>query len=108
MSGGGGSGGGVFGGRPPSNEVDCNRVRFEANVTSPDLTVAATITVGDLLTVQLQDPPVRRVVVVAPAGIVGSLVAHLPELIHCRQHRSCAATVLSSDGVVVRLRVEPA
>ena len=108
MSGGGGSGGGSYGGGGPSEEeFDCDKLRFEAIVTSPDPTVVATLNEGDVLTVTLEDPPNRRVVVVAPAGVVGSLVDHLRELIRCLQRRTFQAVVISLDGVVVRVRVEP-
>jgi hypothetical protein len=108
MSGGGGSGGGVFSGGPPNDEVDCDNVRFEANLTSVDPAVVATLSVGEVLRVELQDPPNRRVVVVAAAGIAGSLVDHLRELLRCLQRRPFMAMVLSIDGIVVRVKVEPA
>jgi hypothetical protein len=109
MSGGGGSGGGGrFGGGPRDDEVDCDNLRFEATLTSPDPLVVATVSVDDVLSVGLADPPNRRVVVIAPAGTVGSLVDHLAHLLRCLQRRAFQATVLSIDGVVVRVRVEPA
>lgn len=109
MSGGGGSGGGSFGGGGPSeDDFDCDKLTFEANVTSPDPAVVATLREGDVLTVTLEDPPNRRVVVVSGNKVVGSLVDHLRELIRCLQRRPFRAVVVSLDGVVIRVRVEPA
>ena len=109
MSGGGGSGGGgaYSGGGPPDEPYDCNKLRFEATINSPDPTVVATLTAGDTLEVTLEGPPTRRVVVAAPSGTLGSLVDHLPRLIYCLQQRAFGATVVLIVGVVVRVNVQP-
>jgi hypothetical protein len=108
MSGGGGSGGSYGGGRPPDEPYDCDRLRFEAPVHSPVSEAVATLAVGDLLDVELEPAPARRVVVIAPGRtVVGSIVDHLPQLIHCLQRRRFGASVISVDGRVVRVRVEP-
>ena len=108
MSGGGGSGGGgAYSGGSPDEPYDCGKLCFEATVNSPDPAVVITLSVGDTLGVTLEGPPIRRVVAVAPAGTLGSLVDHLPRLIYCLQQRTFAATVLEIAGVVVRVKVEP-
>lgn len=108
MSGGGGSGGDYGGGSQPDEPYDCERLRFEAPVHSPVAALVSTLAVGDVLDVQLEPAPARRVVVMTGGSVVGSMVDHLPQLIHCLQIRAFTATVISISGSVVRVRVEPA
>lgn len=102
-SGGGGGGGGVY------DDAPCERVRFEAQITSPQGPVVATISMGDVLdvvTVTMQN--VLVVQVLKNGKVAGGLAGpDASRLRNCmEQGYSYHATVVSVLGGQVRVRVE--
>ncbi len=109
MSGGGGGGGG--GGGPVIDITPCERVKFEVQLTSPQPTVVATISVGEVLDVVLTP---RQAVLVIEAQKNGVAVGGIAGLDAARL-RACLtdghpfkATVLAVNGGQVRVKVEHA
>ena len=103
MSGSGGGGGGVY------DDAPCERVRFEAQITSPQGPVVATISIGDVLdvtTVTMQN--VLVVQVMKNGKVAGGLAGpDARRLRNCmEQGYSYHATVVSVLGGQVRVRVE--
>jgi len=106
-SGGGGSGGG--GGT--YDDAPCDRLRFDAQITSPQAPVVATISVGDVLDVVVATMHGVLVVQVLKNGQVAGGLAG-PD---ASRLRNCIdkgfvyrAVVLAVLGGQVRVRVEPA
>lgn len=101
--GGGGGGGGVY------DDAPCERVRFEAQITSPQGPVVATIAVGDVLDVVTATMQNVLVVQVLKNGqVAGGLAGpDASRLRNCmEQGNSYRATVVSVLGGQVRVRVE--
>lgn len=101
--GGGGGGGGVY------DDAPCERVRFEAQITSPQAPVVATIAVGDALDVVTATMQGVLVVQVLKGGRVAGGLAG-PDASRIRncmeQGYSYRAVVLTVLGGQVRVRVE--
>lgn len=105
MSGSGGGGGGGGDPQPPS----CDSLGFDAQLTSPQSAVVATLTVGEVLDVVLSSLKGQTIVHVLKAGqIAGGLTgldaSHLRRCME--QGHTYRATVLSINGGQVRVRVE--
>lgn len=101
--GGGGGGGGVY------DDAPCERVRFEAQITSPQGPVVATISMGDVLdvvTVTMQN--VLVVQVLKNGKVAGGLAGpDASRLRNCmEQGYSYHATVVLVLGGQVRVRIE--
>lgn len=104
MSGGGGGGGGG-GGSTPS---PCETLRFEAQLTSPQAVVVATLSVGDFLDVALANLKGQTVVQVLKSGqVAGGLTG--PDAARLRacldDGHNYVASVLGINGGQVRVRV---
>lgn len=105
-SGGGGFGGGGF----PSEEVSCDRLAFDTQLSSPKADVVARIEVGDVLSVALDQQGAAQVVVIKfgnelAGGITSPKMARLLECI--RQGTQYAATVIAKSGGQVNVRISP-
>lgn len=105
MSGSGGGGGGGGGGSTPS---PCETLRFEAQLTSPQAAVVATLSVGDVLDVALANLKGQTVVQVLKSGqVAGGLTG--PDAARLRtcldDGHNYMATVLVINGGQVRVRV---
>jgi hypothetical protein len=105
MSGGGGGGGG---GGAPDDDVDCDKLKFEAQVTSPQASVVGTLSVGDVLEVNVVNMKGQMVVQVVkngkPAGgLAGPDATRLRNCIN-DGHRY-KATVRTINGGQVRVQV---
>lgn len=106
MSGGGGGGSGGGGDPTPSS---CETLRFDAQLTSPQAPVLATLNVGDVMDVVLSSLKGVTIVQVLHAGnVAGGLTG--PDASRLRacieQGHSYRATVLSINGGQVRVHVE--
>lgn len=104
MSGGGGGGGGG-GGSPPS---PCETLRFDAQITSPQATVVAKLTAGDVLDIALGNLKGQTVVQVLKGGAVaGGLTG--PDAARLRacldEGHNYVAAVLSINAGQVRVRI---
>lgn len=102
MSGGGGGGGGE---RTPS---PCDRLRFEAQLTSPQAAVVATLSLNDVLDIGLANLKGQTVVQILKNGsVAGGLTG--PDAARLRacldEGHNYVATVLSINGGQVRVRV---
>ena len=105
----GGGGGGSF--QPADDGVACGRLTFEAALASPQPTAVAGLNVGEILAVQLQQPPGSGPFIAAvddSGQIVGSLIDRVAELLRCIQSGyTYTAEVLRISGGSVRVRVSP-
>lgn len=104
-----GSSGGGSGGGGGYDDAPCERVRFEAQITSPQAPVVATISVGDVLDVIIATMQNVLVVQVLKNGqVAGGLAGpDASRLRNCmEQGYSYRAVVLSVLGGQVRVRVE--
>lgn len=106
MSGGGGGGGRPTGGGDGMD--DCDRP-FRAPIHSPQRPAIDRIAVGDVLTVDLESEPRRRVVLRDDSGeIVGTLLDNLRQLLFClQQGRAFLAEVVTINGPIVTVVVRP-
>lgn len=106
MSGGGG-GGGIGGGY--ANDSPCDKLRFDAQLTSPQPSVVGTLMVGDALDIVVATMNGQVVVQVRKAGnLAGGLTGpDATRLRNCMdQGHQFGATVLTVNGGQVRVRVE--
>jgi len=106
MSGGGGGGGG--GGGVPDVVVACDLLKFEAQLTSPQPAVVATLTVGEVLDVALANMQGQLVVQVLKAGQpAGGLAGpDATRLRNCmNDSHQYTATVRAINGGQVRVMV---
>lgn len=104
-SSGSGGGGGVY------DDAPCDRLRFEAQITSPQGPVVATISVGDALEIMTATMQNVLVVQVLKNGqIAGGLAGpDASRLRNCmEQGYTYRAIVVSVNGGQVRVRVERA
>lgn len=106
MSGSGGGGGG--GGVPPNNSP-CETLRFEAQLTSPQPAVVATLRPGEVLDIVVASMGGLAVVQVLKAGqVAGGLTG--PDATRLRncvdQGHAYNASVVSVNGGQVRVRVQ--
>jgi len=104
-----GSGGGSFaaGG---AQEISCDRLSFETQLSSPKPEVVAGINVGDVLWVAIEQQGSAQVVVIkhgnqVAGGITSPKMSRLLECI--RQGTQYQATVLSKAGGQVAIRISP-
>ena len=110
MSGGGGSG--DIGPSGPSADLDCARLTFETQLASPDAAVVGTLTVADVLAIELQVAESGRRVIAAVASdgrVAGAITSHTADLVRCIQEGfAYMAEVTAIDGGWVDVRVRPA
>lgn len=105
-----GSGGGNFsvGG---AQDISCDRLSFETQLSSPKPLVVAGINVGDILSVAMDQQGAGQVVVVIKHGnqVAGGITSpKMSRLLECmRQGTQYQATVLSKDGGQVTMRISP-
>lgn len=94
----GGSGSGGWTPTVPSNP--CERLKFRANVNSPQPTMIAALRLADVLSVSLQTTPSTAVIVSVRGTPVGALTgAKVAELVNCLQNGfQYVATVVSLQG----------
>lgn len=108
MSSGGGSGGGNW--RPHSNVYDndkCDIVE-ETVLNSPNAAVVSTLSVGDILHIELEFDSEKRVVAKSPGGeIAGSITStRLLDLIECIQEgHEYEAEVTSAQGGLIPIEI---
>ena len=107
MSGSGGGGGGGGGGQ--DDESPCDKLQFEAQLTSPKPAVVATLAVGDVLDISVVNMKGQVVVQVLKNGQVAGGLAG-PDATRRRncieQDHEYEATVRAISGGQVRVRVE--
>lgn len=106
-----GRGGGGGGGGDPDPETPCDRLRFSAQLTSPQPQVVATLSVGEVLDIATASMRGQVVVQVLKHGqVAGGLTG--PEASSLRrcmdEGHDYNATVQSVNGGQVRVRVEHA
>jgi hypothetical protein len=90
--------------------ADCGTIKFETDLASPQPNVVYTLSVGDVLAVELDTTGARVVVAaVTQLGVTaGSIATRAAQLIRCiRAGYSYAAEVLEINGGIVRVRVAP-
>lgn len=95
------------GGGDPSDDCD---IRERTRLNSPDRTVLATLRVGDVLRLRLENgPPVVLLALDArerPAGSITSPM--LPQIIQCiRRGRTYEAEVQAMNGAVCEVQIRP-
>lgn len=79
----GSGGGGSFGGGGMS-DFDCNNVYINTTIMSPDPTVLATVSQGDILVVSLRSATGPLVAVTDVGGVLGTIATmELASLIKC-------------------------
>jgi hypothetical protein len=105
-----GSGGGGYGGGFATDEVACDRLAFDTQLSSPKAAVVAQINVGDVLTVALDQQGAAQVVVIKrgndiAGGITSPKMARLLECI--RQGTRYQATVTAKSDGQVSVRISP-
>lgn len=107
MSGGPGSAGGGGGG----DQVPCEMLKFDAQLTSPQPAIVQTLEVGDVLDVSIVSLNGQQVLQalknnVAAGGLIGADASRLRECI--LSGHAFRAVVLSVNGGQVRVHVEHA
>jgi hypothetical protein len=105
-----GSGGGGYGGVFSTDDVACDRLAFDTQLSSPKASVVAHINVGDVLLVALDQQGTAQVVVIKrdkdiAGGITSPKMARLLECI--RQGANYQATVTAKSDGQVTLRISP-
>lgn len=110
MSGNGTSGPGPTG--PGGESTKCGDLKFRATVESVQPSAADTLSVGDILTVELAATSTGPAVVQlqrADSAVVGAIVTRVHELIRCIQDGyAYVAEVIEIDGGNVRVQIRPA
>jgi hypothetical protein len=109
MSGGGGSGG--MGPVGPQVDQPCGALQFETSLASPRAEVVATLTEGEVLTLELQPAGGGRNMIAALANgkVAGGITDRTPDLIRCIQDGfDFVAEINRIDGGWVELSVHPA
>ena len=103
----GGEASGVGGGGPQAGPNPCLFTEV-TNLASPNITVVSTLTVGSVLTVILQNAPLR-VVAMTGAVIAGSITSgRLPDIIQClRSGQRYEARVMQINGGAVTVEIYP-
>lgn len=105
-----GSGGGGFGGGGGGDEVSCDRLSFETQLSSPKPAVIAGINVGDVLSVDIDQQGAAQVVVIKHGNqIAGGITSpKMARLLEClRLGSRYTATVMSKVGGQVTVRISP-
>ena len=108
MSGSGGSGGGGGGFEPDA--IECSRLIFNTQLSSPKPDVVTHLTVGDELQIVLDTQPGIKVVLALYNGqVAGGLASpETARLRHCMElGTNYNATILDVTGGQVRVRVHP-
>lgn len=106
MSGGGGGGGG--GGGQPDDDVPCDRLKFEAQLTSPQAQAVAGLQVGEVLDVDLVSMKgVLVIQVLKGATPVGGLAGpDATRLRNCiNDGHKYTATVRAINGGQIRVQI---
>jgi hypothetical protein len=99
--------GGGGGGGDPSD--DCN-IREQTRLNSPDRTVLATLRVGDILKLQLENgPPVMLVALDSRGRPAGSITSPmLPQIVQCiRQGKTYEAEIQALNGAICEVQIRP-
>ena len=105
----GSSGGGGGGGSGRDDDSPCDKLRFEAQLTSPQPAVVATLTVGDVLVIAVATMKGQVVVQALKHGkLAGGLAGpDATRLRNCMdQDHQYTATVRAINGGQVRVLVE--
>lgn len=105
-----GSGGGGYGGGFADDEVACERLAFDTQLSSPKAPVVSRINVGDVLAAALEQQGLAQVVVLklgndVAGGITSPKMARLLECL--RQGTNYQAEVTAKSDGQVRVRVSP-
>lgn len=104
-----GSGGGSFGGGG-AQEISCDRLSFETQLSSPKPAVVTGINIGDILPVAIEQQGAAQVVVIKHGNqVAGGITSpKMSRLLECmRQGTQYQATVLSKAGGQVTIRISP-
>lgn len=104
-----GSGGGSFGGGG-AQEISCDRLSFETQLSSPKPGVVAGINAGDVLLVAIEQQGAAQVVVIKHGNqVAGGITSpKMSRLLECmRQGTQYQARVLSIVGGQVTIRISP-
>lgn len=105
-----GSSGGGYGGGFVTDEVACERLAFDTQLSSPKAAVVARINVGDILTVALDQQGAAQVVVLKHGNeIAGGITSpKMARLLECLRQgtRYQAAVTTKSDGQI-GVRISP-
>lgn len=106
MSGSGGGGGGFV----DVGDVACSSLRLQTQIATPDPVGIATVLVGMVLSVSLQQSSGQQVVALfngamRVGGLAGSQVSRLRDCLAAGTNYS--ATVLSASGPRVMVNIEP-
>src|SRR4051794_16271588 len=97
---------GVSGGGTGVGSDDCAQLQFETSLASPDPAAVANLAVGDVLTIELIEEPVRSVAAKKDGQIVGAITDHLNRLVDCLQRGvPFVALVLSIVGGAIDVDV---
>jgi hypothetical protein len=105
-----GSGGGGYGGGFATEEVACDRLAFDTQLSSPKAAVVAHINAGDVLTVALEQQGAVQVVVIKQGNdIAGGITSpKMVRLLECiRQGTNYQATVIAKSDGQVSVRISP-
>lgn len=103
----GGDGGGA-GGFPEASSIDCAQLQIRTRLSSPQPDQVEQLGVGDLLDIQLDEPPRLRVIVTTADGDVAGTITggQLGQLIRCLQDgHTFEGEVLTVDGGDVELDI---
>lgn len=105
-----GSGSGGYGGGFSTDEVACDRLAFDTQLSSPKADVVAQINAGEVLSVALDQQGTTQVVVIKrgrdiAGGITSPKMARLLECI--RQGAQYQAAVTAKSDGQVSLRISP-
>lgn len=112
-SSGSGSGGGFPGGGSGSaggsgSGVDCYQLTFETTVASPNPSVLATLSVGDLCDLMLLSGPTRIAVLTRPGGsVLGAIANRWEDLVGCIGQGVAFEAEMLTVTSPVRVRVQP-
>lgn len=95
----------------PSPQVDCEDLAFDAAIASPQPNVVSALTVGDVLTVDLDTSGGRNTVLLrtSQGDEAGALISRLTDLLRClQQGESYEAEVTRIDGGDITVHVRHA
>lgn len=103
-----GSGGGGYGGGFSTDEVACDRLAFDTQLSSPKPAVVAQINVGEVLSVELDQQGAAQVVVIkrgtdVAGGVTSPKIARLLECIRLGTRYQATVTAKSDGQVSVRI-----
>jgi hypothetical protein len=105
-----GSGGGGGGGEFPRNDIACELLQFETQISSPNPTVTGMLKVGDVLDVILRPGPTETIVLVFAGndagGILSPKASRLRECIHAGTIYKATVIAIRSPSIV-SVRIAP-